>query len=186
MSFNLENKLVRGVAMGVLGVVSTLGGCSMGYKDGREKVDCSALVVPFAGGGMEIKHEVYKTEEQKQIECAFDSKVAGSLLLGGNFEMKISEENRNFVWMYRLEDAGEKDGKREYKLMVWDSAKKQSDWIYVIPDFLPSSVDVQMSGSSMSDLSGTTTYKNLEGRAVNPGYLLSKEAREFVKETIKK
>jgi len=166
---------------------ASLSGCALGftYKDGREKVSSSVISGGFASGA-EVKHEVYKTTEQRDIDYAFDSSFAGNMFGGGAYELKISGENRTPLWGYRLESLGERDGKFDYKLKVWDSEKNSSDWIYSVPDFLPAQVNVSASGSSFSDLSGSIRYSNLKERSVDPTYLLSDDARKFVKDCVKK
>jgi len=166
-------------------VASVLSGCAVSYRDGKDKVDF--FVIAFPGiGGAEVKHTLYRDYGSSNIEGAFDSSVAGNIFGGGAFEMKIFEEGRKFLWQYRIETAGTRDGKPEFKLKVWDAERTPSDWMYSVPDFLPCSVKAEASGSSLSDLTGSTYYYNLKKEQVEPRYLVTEDARKFVRESVQK
>jgi hypothetical protein len=180
------NFIKGGLAALVLGVAALNSGCaiSAGYKDSMEKVDCSFFTIAGATSS-EVKHIMYKERGKDEVECEFDSVVAGSLLTGGSYEMKIYGNHKDLLWAYRIETDGEKDGVKQFKFRVKDSLGNQSDWESAIPLYLPSIVKVNMEGSSFSNLSGTTEYYNIQERIVNPKRLLSDEAKTFVREKVK-
>lgn len=184
--------MISGIKKGLAGLVLALGmavsgasvpGCAISYRDGREKVDVSIVVIPGIGAG-KFNHTIYKDYGSTDVECAFDSSIVGNILGGGAFEMQVSEENRKSLWRYRIESMGMKDGKLNCKLKVWDSERRSSDWMRIVPNFLPSSVRANASGSSFSNLTGSTYYFNLDERQVDPRYLLSDSARKFVADSI--
>lgn len=180
-------KGLTGLALTVALAVSGIGvpGCAVSYRDGLDKVDFSVAVFPGVGAG-EVKHTVFRDYEATKVECAFDSSIVGNIFGGGAYEMKVSGENREFLWKYRIEAAGKSEGKPIYKLRVWDSSKNSSDWMYSIPDFLPCSVKAQASGSSFSNLTGSTYYYNLREQIIDPKDLLTDTAKKFVRESVRK